>query len=113
MITIEKLKALGADAQEGLARCMGNEQFYLMLIEKALSDDSVERLEEAVKQGDLESGFEIAHSLKGVFGNLSLTPLYDAVVEITELLRNKTDTDYSTYIEKIVSIKKQFDELIA
>ncbi|MBR2100374.1 MAG: Hpt domain-containing protein [Eubacterium sp.] len=37
----------------------------------------------ALKNNNLDEGFEIAHSLKGVLGNLSLTPLYDIMVEIT------------------------------
>ena len=33
--------------------------------------------------------FEIAHSLKGVYGNLSLTPLYEPMCELTELLKRQ------------------------
>ena len=32
MLTIDALKALGADTEEGLSRCYGNEAFYLRLV---------------------------------------------------------------------------------
>ena len=111
MLTIEKLKEFGADTSTGLERCMNNEQFYISLIERVLEDDSVERLEEAINAGELDNAFKTAHSLKGSIGNLSLTPLYDAVVEITELLRARTDTDYAPYIEKIKSLREQLKKL--
>ena len=111
MLTIEKLNEFGANTNEALERCMNNEAFYLMLVEKELKDDSLERLDAALKEGNLDSGFEIAHSLKGVLANLSLTPLYDVVVEITELLRSRTDTDYSPYMEKAFALKNKLLEL--
>ena len=111
MLTIDKLNEFGANTNEALARCMNNEQFYIMLVEKALGDDSLERLDAALKNGNLDEGFEIAHSLKGVLGNLSLTPLYDVIVEVTELLRSRTQTDYSPYMEKAFSLKNTLLEL--
>ena len=32
MITVDNLKKFGANTEEGIARCMGNEQFYLKLV---------------------------------------------------------------------------------
>ena len=111
MLTIDKLKEFGANTDDALERCMNNEQFYLMLVEKAMNDDSLERLDSALKDGNLDEGFEIAHSLKGVLGNLSLTPLYDVVVEITELLRSRTQTDYEPYMQKAFELKNRLEEL--
>ena len=108
MLTIDDLKRFGADTEAALARCMQNETFYLTLVGKALNDDSMEKLENAVGRGDLNEAFEIAHSLKGVFGNLSLTPLYEDIAEITELLRNKTQTDYTPYL---CSASEKFNRL--
>ena len=38
LLTLDKLSEFGADVNEGLIRCMNKEEFYLMLINKALSD---------------------------------------------------------------------------
>lgn len=101
MLTIDKLKSFGADVNEGLTRCMNNESFYLMLIGKALDDKRLELLNEQVAAKDLDGAFESAHALKGMYANLSLTPLSKPVIEITELLRSRTDTDYSVLLKEI------------
>ena len=108
MITIEDLRRYGANVEEGLSRCLNNEGFYLRMVGKALDDNHFEQLKESVEKNDLQGAFEAAHALKGIFGNLSLTPLFDPVSEITELLRNKADVDYLSYLQKI---EKEFLEL--
>jgi len=101
MLTIEALNEFGADTKEGLARCMGNEDFYFRLIKRSASDEGFEKLYAAVAEGDLRAGFEAAHSLKGVMANLALTRILGPVNEITELLRASTDTDYTDLIGRI------------
>lgn len=108
MLTIEKMKAYGADVDEGLARCMNMEDFYIKLVEKVLADNRLPLLEEQIGGGKLEEAFETAHALKGMYANLSLTPLTKPVSEITELLRSRTDTDYSALLAEA---KTQFDRL--
>ena len=49
MLTIETLRRLGANTQEGLGRCMNNEAFYLRLVNMALDEPNYGKLEEAVK----------------------------------------------------------------
>ncbi|MBR2802918.1 MAG: Hpt domain-containing protein [Erysipelotrichaceae bacterium] len=95
MLSIEKLREYGADVDEGLTRCLGNEAFYLQLCGMMLKDDNLQKLEEALAANDLDKAFEAAHALKGVAGNLSLTPIYEPAAEITELLRSRTQMDYS------------------
>ncbi len=100
MLTIDTLKEFGADTSEGLARCMNNESFYLMLVKKATQDKRLELLEQQIIDKDLDAAFESAHMLKGMYANLSLTPLTKPVSEMTELLRSRTDTDYSALLNQ-------------
>ena len=88
MITIDKLNAYGADTKEGLARCMGMEDFYINLVNMQLDDENFGRLEAALAAGDAAEAFEAAHALKGALGNLALTPLAEPASGITERLRN-------------------------
>ncbi len=112
MITIESLKQYGANVEEGLKRCMNNEEFYLKLVTKAVDDASYDRLKAALDENNLDAAFEAAHALKGVSANLSLTPIYEPVYEITELLRSRTETDYSEYLKKITDKKDELKNLI-
>lgn len=112
MINIDVLKQFGADTDDGLSRCMGNEAFYFKLIGKVVEDKNFQALEDAVAAKDLDKAFEAAHSLKGVLGNLALTPIYEPVYEITELLRKRTDIDYAPYLEKIKAKKDELTGLL-
>ena len=111
MITIDALKEYGANVDEGLARCMGNEALYLKLVSTIPNEEKFSKLMESLEANDLDSAFENAHALKGVTGNLALTPLYDPLVEVTELLRSRTEMDYTNLKELINSKKKELEEL--
>ena len=110
MLTIDKLHAFGADTKAGLNRCMNNENLYLLLISKSLQDTNFDKLVSAVDANDRKAAFEAAHALKGVTGNLSLTPLFDIVSAMTELLRAEQEADYSTLLGQLL---RKRDELIA
>lgn len=112
MLTIDNLKALGAATDEGLARCLGKEDFYLRMVQMALNDNGFEKLIEAVQNGDLDEGFERAHALKGVLSNVALTTLADPIVEITEDLRARKDIDYSEILDRIDTELKKYRALI-
>ena len=100
-MTLDELIAFGADVEDGLARCMGNEELYLRLVETMKGEKGFDELQTALAADDLESAFQAAHTLKGVLGNLSLTPLYSPVAELTEHLRARKDMDYSGYLQKV------------
>ena len=112
MLTIDALKQLGCDTDDGLSRCMGNEAFYFKLIGKVIDDKNFQALEDAVAAKDLDKAFDAAHSLKGVLGNLALTPVYQPVYEITEFLRERKDIDYSEYLKTISDKRKELVALI-
>ena len=101
MLTIDNLKSLGANTDEGLARCLGKEDFYLRMVSMALADDGFERLRDAVSSGDLDEGFERAHALKGVLSNVSLTTLAEPIIEMTEALRVRNEIDYSGLLDRM------------
>ena len=105
MISIEELKKKGVDVETGLSRCVGKEDLYLKLVNMALSDGKFEDLGTALTSGDLDHSFELCHALKGVIGNLSLTPLYDEICAMTEKLRNREQIDYSSMYSKILEIR--------
>ena len=90
MITIDKLKDYGANVSEGLGRCFNNEAFYLRLVGMGLADKNFDKLKTALAERNTEAAFEAAHALKGAIGNLALTPLYNPINELTELLRGQS-----------------------
>jgi HPt (histidine-containing phosphotransfer) domain-containing protein len=110
-MTLEDLKAYGANTEEGLARCLNNEAFYLRMVNLALADKNFDGLKQAMDAGDARAAFEAAHALKGVLGNLSLTDMFDKCSEITELLRAKTEIDYTPLINQLLSMRDELDAM--
>ena len=90
MVSIDALRAYGAKVDEGLARCLNNEAFYLRMVSLALSDANFDALRTAMAAGDAQKAFEAAHALKGATGNVALTPIYEPVCRLTELLRGQS-----------------------
>jgi HPt (histidine-containing phosphotransfer) domain-containing protein len=101
MLSVDALRTAGVDVESGLSRCMGNEAFYLKMVKMALENDSYERMDAAVRAGDLKEGFERAHALKGILANVSLTTVLEPVKEITEELRVKKQMDYEPLLTRI------------
>ena len=108
MITVEELRSAGADVETGLSRCVGNETLYLKLVNMGLGDTKFEELGAAVNAGDLSKAFELCHALKGVIGNLAITPLYEVLSDMTEKLRGREQADYISIYSEIINIRSKF-----
>lgn len=111
-MTIDDLIAYGANVDEGLARCMNNEEFYLRLVGLVKNEAGFDTLEQAIANNQLKEAFEAAHSLKGVLANLAITPLFEPISEITELLRSETEMDYSELMARITQEKDRLFALL-
>ena len=111
MLTIDSLRAYGANVDEGLERCLGNNEFYIRLVKKSLDDKNFAALKDALDAKDLGKAFECAHALKGVAANLSLTPIFEPMSEMTELLRSRTDMDYSELYERSAAAIEELRKL--
>ena len=110
MLTIERLQEYGVNTKEGLSRCMNMEKFYFRMLGMGLKNDSFEKLGKFLEENNLEEAFEQAHALKGVVGNLALTPIYEPLADMTEMLRAKKDADYVAMYKPIKEIR---DKLVA
>ncbi|MBE5997752.1 MAG: Hpt domain-containing protein [Lachnospiraceae bacterium] len=111
MLTIDTLKEFGADTADGLTRCMNNTDFYLRLVRMALKDQGFEKLSRAVGENDFDAAFEAAHALKGILTNLSLTPISEPTIAITEHLRAKEQMDYKPLVDQILAKKAELEAL--
>ena len=107
MLTIAKLQEYGVNTKEGLARCMGMEAFYFRMLGMGLKNDSFDKLEASLAAGNLEESFELSHALKGVVGNLALTPIYTPLADMTEMLRAKKDADYVEMYKPILELRNK------
>lgn len=110
-MTLDDLRSMGANVDEALARCMGNEEFYLRMVEKCLEDENFVQLGDSLSNGDTDQAFECAHALKGVVSNLSLTPLQEKITELTDLLRERKESGCGELYSDIIGIKEEMMKL--
>ena len=101
MLTIQNLRAYGANVDDGVQRCLNDEGFYLEMVAAVFKDGNLSALEQALENKDAKTAFEYAHALKGVTANMALTPILTPVQQITELLRNRTQADYGPLLAEI------------
>jgi len=112
MLTKDNLRGWGANVDEGMARCLNNEAFYLKLVNKGIQDPAFGKLQAACESGDLDGAFDAAHCLKGVMANLAMTPILQPVEKITELLRKRTAMDYGPLLAEIDGARASLVALI-
>lgn len=84
---IARLTAMGCDVPGALPRFGGNRDFYCRLLAMAAEDENFEKLRAAIAADDALTAFDAAHALKGVLGNMGLTPMYEETCAIVEPLR--------------------------
>ena len=107
MITVAKLKEMGVDTKEGLARCMNNEKFYIKMVQMGIKDKHFDMLEKAIADKNIEEAFESAHALKGIIGNLAITPIYTPLNRLTEMLRAKMNANYEPIYKPIKDAREK------
>ena len=111
--TMEKLKNYGADVQGALTRFVDDAEFYCMCLSEFMTDRNVEILGQAVRARDYAQAFDVAHTLKGVAGNIGLTPLYISICALVESLRaqeyGNLDMEYEAVSRRYTELKTLFE----
>lgn len=105
----KKLADYGADVETALGRFANDEGLYEKCFYMLVDDPNFAALGTAIADKDYEEAFKAAHAIKGVTGNLELTPLYNAISVIVDDLRsNKYDDiegNYKTFEEEFEKMK--------
>lgn len=83
----EKLASYGIDYEVGIDRFAGNVAMYEKFILRFPTETHLQDLQKTFNDQDFEKCAHIAHTLKGVVGNLSFGSYYEAVTKLEEALR--------------------------
>ncbi|MBF0159258.1 MAG: response regulator [Magnetococcales bacterium] len=81
----------GIDLTDGLSRCNGNTTLYHQLLSKFSSNQSgiVEKIERHWQNHEIEEAIRLAHTLKGVAGNVGATELHWAAKMLESALHRQ------------------------
>ena len=103
----------GLDSTAGLRRVAGNNKLYVKLLREFASQqaDAVEQIHQALVAKDSERATRLAHTLKGVAGNLGAEPVEAAAAAVESLLRGGAATD--TLTPALAQLTNVLDPLLA
>jgi len=82
------------DTKDGLSRVAGNQKLYLKILRKFVEQQgaAVSEVAQAIAQGDRELAERIAHTLKGVAGNIGARSLYKAAGHLEKRIHDNAST---------------------
>jgi two-component system sensor histidine kinase/response regulator len=85
----------GLDSAAGLRRVGGNKRLYTRLLRQFASQqaDALRQIRAALATNDRESATRLAHTLKGVAGNLGAGHVQNAAAAVETLLRDQSPAD--------------------
>lgn len=104
---IDKLKELGVNTDEGLKRFMGNAALYERMMGKLPANVRSQEVMKHFDEKDYQAALESTHTLKGVTGNLSVTPLYQAYSEAVRLLRENEPEKAREVVEAVLPLENE------
>lgn len=107
MSMLDELKELDVNVDEALHRFMNKTALYEKMLMKLPGMMQGEKLMETIDAGDINGAIEIAHTLKGVLGNLSITPLFEAYTKIVALLREDKPDEAKEILADSIPIEEK------
>ncbi len=111
--TISELKGCGCDVESALERFLNNEAMYMKFLKKFLTDESYAKLSANITEGDYEEACRSVHTLKGVSGNLGLTPLYEASSAMVNEFRAGNPDTAVAGMERLSGIYNEISSVIS
>jgi signal transduction histidine kinase/DNA-binding response OmpR family regulator/HPt (histidine-containing phosphotransfer) domain-containing protein/HAMP domain-containing protein len=82
---------IGLDTTDGLSRVAGNRKLYLKLLRQFIEQQgpAVIQISAALAQGDVVLAERLAHTLKGVAGNIGAKPVHAAASALEKRIRER------------------------
>jgi signal transduction histidine kinase/DNA-binding response OmpR family regulator len=83
----------GINVADGLRRVAGNKRLYRdLLIQFATKSDAASEIAAALKSGDTELAERVAHTVKGVAGNIGIIEVQSAAQKLEKAIRERHDS---------------------
>lgn len=111
---LKSLREWGCDITGAMERFADNEEFYLSYLPMVAREQAFEQLHTALQTNDTTRAFECAHLLKGLIGNMGLTPMYDECCAVVETLRRgKITRETRASVERLLNMLAKFTSMLS
>lgn len=93
-------KLLGFDLERGLRTMSGNRQLYRRLLGQFRSDyrNMAEQIKNAYYAGDYDRAHHLAHTIKGVSGNVAALRVHETASELDDCLKKRNHSQFPKYM---------------
>ncbi|WP_415230295.1 transporter substrate-binding domain-containing protein [Psychromonas sp.] len=105
----------GIDIETGLQRVGGNKKLYKSLLLTFVDKHSqtVEQIRSALEGNEIKKAADLAHSYKGVSGNLGATALFSLTSELEQLIKQDRQSEINELLNKLEEKTKIMTHSIA
>ncbi len=95
-------KLTGIDVEAGLRRVAGNQKIYRQILRTFHTNHErvAEEIRDALACGDIGVATRLAHTVKGVAGNLGADNLYQAAAVLEKTLKSQDTANYNEVLER-------------
>jgi CheY-like chemotaxis protein len=103
----EALPAIaGLDTNDGLSRVGGNRKFYVKILRQFAEQQSPvgDQVADALAKGDHALAERLAHTLKGVAGNVGATGVQSAAAALERVIRDRSNADEVERVRQGVAV---------
>ncbi len=103
----------GINQADGLKRVVGNKRLYRDLLAQfaAKQDDAAARISAALESGDLKLAERIAHTVKGVAGNMGIGPVFAAAEKLEGAFRGADAVEPALLEEFTLVLSRQVQSI--
>ncbi len=112
MDLMSELDAMDVNTGEAIRRFNNNTALYIKMLGKLPATVADLEVMSHIEKGEIDVAIANAHTLKGLTGNLSLSPLYAAYTEITKDLREGNTEKAREELESILPLQEGIIECI-
>ncbi len=109
---IEALRSWGCDIDGAMERFDDDEELFISFLSDVINEPAVEKLGIELKNHNISAAFDCAHLIKGLLGNMGITPLYDIAVRLVEPLRHGNDEGLLPVYNEFIAAHKIFSEIV-
>lgn len=112
MKLFDDLKELGVNVSDGINRLGGNEALYKKLLGTFVKTIRGYDIKPDFDEENYNDVIEKAHAVKGIAGNLSITPIYEGYTQIVSLLRSAEPARAKDVLRNVLPIQEEIIDCI-